>query len=191
MSLANKKIIVGITGGIAAYKTPNLIRLLKKADVGVRAVMTEAATRFITPLTIETVSQNPVSVKMFPDQFAATHHIDLARWPDLFVIAPATANFLGKAASGICDDLLSTVICATKKPVMIAPAMNTDMYFNPVTQKNMEYLKSLGYLFISPDEGELACETEGWGRMSEPEEIFETVKSFFQKKKPSRAKKSS
>ncbi len=184
MSIKDKKIIVGLTGGIAAYKTPSLIRLLKKDGADVRAIMTEGATKFITRLTIETVSQNPVALEMFPeDRFAGTHHIDLAEWPDLFVIAPATANFIGKVASGICDDLLTTVICATKKTVIIAPAMNTNMYLNPITQKNIEYLKSLGYRFINPGEGELACNTVGWGRMAEPEEIHQQILSFFQKKK--------
>jgi len=190
MSLKNKKIIIGITGGIAAYKIPNLIRLLKKDKADVRAVMTRAATKFVTELTIETVSMNPVAVEMFPDRYAGTHHIDLAEWPDLFVIAPATANFLGKVSSGVCDDLLTTVICATKKPVIIAPAMNNNMYENPVTQENIGYLKSFGYRFLEPPEGDLACDTYGKGRMPEPEEIFDHIKKFFEKKKPSKVKKS-
>ncbi|SYZ73809.1 Coenzyme A biosynthesis bifunctional protein CoaBC (Includes: Phosphopantothenoylcysteine decarboxylase; Phosphopantothenate--cysteine ligase) [Candidatus Zixiibacteriota bacterium] len=190
MSLQDKKIIVGLTGGIAAYKTPNFIRLLKKDDAEVRAIMTDAATKFITELTIETVSQNPVAREMFPaDRYVGTHHIDLADWPDLFVIAPATANFIAKIASGICDDLLTTVICATKKPVIIAPAMNTNMYLNPVTQKNIQYLKSLGYIFIDPNEGELACNVVGWGRMAEPEEIYQFVLKYLQKKKSLTGKK--
>ncbi len=189
MSLKDKKIIVGITGGIAAYKTPLLIRCLVKEGVAVRAVMTAAASHFVTPLTVETVSQNPVASEMFPPHFASTHHIDLADWPDLFVIAPATANFIGKVASGICDDLLTTVICATKKQVMIAPAMNTNMYLNPVTQKNIQFLTSLGYNFVSPGQGELACGTEGWGRMAEPEEILAHIQKYFQKKKSLKGKK--
>lgn len=183
MSLQDKKIVVGITGGIAAYKTPALIRLLVKEGAEVRAIMTESATKFITPLTIETVSQNPVAVHIFPDHFASTRHIDLAGWPDLFVIAPATANFLGKAASGVSDDLLTTVICAAKAQIMIAPAMNDNMYANPVTQKNIEYLNSLGFNFVAPGKGELACKTEGWGRMAEPEHIFEQIQTYFSKKK--------
>jgi phosphopantothenoylcysteine decarboxylase/phosphopantothenate--cysteine ligase len=190
MSLKSKKIIVGLTGGIAAYKTPNFIRLLIKDGAEVRAIMTDAATKFITELTIETVSQNPVAREMFPvDRYVGTHHIDLADWPDLFVIAPATANFIGKVASGICDDLLTTVICATKRPVMIAPAMNTNMYLNAITQKNIKYLKSLGYLFIDPNEGELACNVVGWGRMAEPEELHHSVIKYFQKKKTLAGKK--
>lgn len=183
MSLKNKKIIVGLTGGIAAYKTVYLIRLLKQAGAEVRTIMTSASTKFITPLTIETVSQNPVACEMFPDRYVSTHHIDLAEWADLFVIAPATANCIGKIASGICDDLLSTVLSAALAPIMLAPAMNTQMYLNPITQKNIEYLKSLDYIFIGPGEGELACETSGVGRMSEPDEIFSEIESFFRKKK--------
>jgi len=184
MSLKGKKIIVGMTGGIAAYKIPTLVRLFKKSSAEVRVVMTANATKFITTLTMETVSQNPVALEMFPeDRFVGTHHIDLADWPDLIIVAPATANFMAKVASGICDDLLSTVICATKTPVVIAPAMNTNMYLNPITQKNLDYLKSLGYKFIEPGEGELACNTFGKGRMAEPEEIFSFISNQLQKKK--------
>ncbi len=183
MSLEHKKIIIGLCGGIAAYKVPYLIRSLRKDKAEVRTIMTASATRFITMLTIETVSQNPVACEMFPDRYVSTHHIDLAEWADLFVITPATANFIGKIASGICDDLLTTVICATKAPVIIAPAMNTQMYLNPITQKNIEYLKSLGYIFVGPGEGELACETTGAGRMLEPSEIFSEIKSLLLKKK--------
>jgi phosphopantothenoylcysteine decarboxylase/phosphopantothenate--cysteine ligase len=184
MSLKDKKIIVGLTGGIAAYKIPNLIRLLKKGGAEVHCIMTESSTKFITSLTIETVSQNPVALEIFPkDRFVGTHHIDMAEWPDLFLIAPATANIIAKVAGGICDDLLSTVICATQKPIMFAPAMNNNMYLNPITQRNIEYLKSLGYIFINPEHGELACETVGWGRMAEPEDIFDQIQTFFQKKK--------
>lgn len=189
MSLKNKKIIVGLTGGIAAYKTPYLIRLLKQAGAEVRTIMTSAATKFITPLTIETVSQNPVACEMFPDRYVSTHHIDLAEWADLFVIAPATANCIGKAASGICDDLLSTVICAAQAPVMIVPVMNSGMYLNPITQNNIEYLKSLDYIFVGPGTGELACETIGVGRMSEPDEIFSEIEKFFRKKKVKKTNK--
>ncbi|MBN2226290.1 MAG: bifunctional phosphopantothenoylcysteine decarboxylase/phosphopantothenate--cysteine ligase CoaBC [candidate division Zixibacteria bacterium] len=184
MSLKGYKITVGLTGGIAAYKTPFLIRLLKKDEAEVRAIMTRNAEKFITALTIETVSQNPVPIDMFPqDRFVGTHHIDMAGWPDLFVIAPTTANFIGKVASGICDDLLTTVICATNKPVMICPAMNSNMYLNPITQGNIDKLVKLGYHVISPGEGELACETVGPGRMAEPEDIFKAVTALLQKKK--------
>src|SRR5512138_2060604 len=165
-SLAGKKVIVGLTGGIACYKIPNLVRLITKADGDVRVIMTEGATKFITPLTLETVSQNPVAVAMFPDhEFIATRHIDLATWPDLFVIAPATANFLGKMANGISDDLLTTILCASPKPIMIAPAMNPQMWLNPTTQKNYKTLLGLGYMDVAPAEGEMACDHWGVGRM--------------------------
>ncbi len=128
MSLKDKKILVGLTGGIACYKTPQLIRLLGKEGASVRVVMTRAAVRFITPLSLETVSGHPVAVELFPEgEFVAVRHIDLAEWPDLIVVAPATANFLGKTANGISDDLLTTVICAAPRPVMVAPAMNPGM----------------------------------------------------------------
>jgi len=191
MSINNKKIIVGLTGGIAAYKTPYLIRLLTRAGAEVRTIMTSAATKFITPLTIETVSQNLVACEMFPERYVATHHIDLAEWADLFVIAPATANCIGKIASGICDDLLTTVICAAQAPVMIAPAMNSQMYLNPITQNNIEYLKSLDFIFVGPGKGELACETSGIGRMLEPDEIFSEIENFFRKKKVEKSERTS
>ncbi len=180
MSLKGKKIAVGLTGGIACYKIPYLVRALRKAEAEVVVIMTAAATKFITPLTLETVSDNPVAINMFPDgEYVSTRHIDLAEWPDLHVIAPATANFLGKVANGISDDLLTTVICAAAGPVMIAPAMNVHMWANPVTQKNYEYLKELRYHFVDPTEGEMACDHYGVGRMAEPEVIFEAIKNFF------------
>ncbi|MFH2037634.1 MAG: bifunctional phosphopantothenoylcysteine decarboxylase/phosphopantothenate--cysteine ligase CoaBC [Candidatus Zixiibacteriota bacterium] len=186
MSLNGYKIAVGITGGIAAYKIPSLIRLLKKGGAEVHPIMTESATRFITELTIETVSQIPVAREMFPDdRYAGTHHITAADWPDLFIIAPATANFIGKIASGICDDLLTTVICATNKPVIISPAMNSNMYLNPITQKNIQFLKSVGYIFIDPESGELACETSGPGRMPEPEDLYKFIEKYLKSHKDS------
>jgi len=183
MSLKGKKIAVGLTGGIACYKVPYLVRALRKAEAEVVVIMTEAATKFITPLTLETVSDNPVAIEMFPDgEYVSTRHIDLAEWPDLHVIAPATANLLGKVANGICDDLLTTVICAAAGPVMIAPAMNVHMWANPITQANFERLKELGYLFVDPGEGEMACDDYGVGRMAEPDVIFDAITAFFSRK---------
>jgi phosphopantothenoylcysteine decarboxylase/phosphopantothenate--cysteine ligase len=180
MSLKNKKIIVGMTGGIACYKVPYLVRSLVKDGADVRVIMTESACRFITPLTMETVSGNPVAVRMFSDdQFISTRHIDLAQWSDLFVIAPATANFMGKVASGVSDDLLTTIVCASQCPTIIVPAMNPQMWSNPVTQKNREYLTSIGYQFVGPAKGEMACDDWGMGRMVEPDELFGVVKEFF------------
>lgn len=200
MPLTGKKVLVGLTGGIACYKIPYLVRFLHKANAEIQVVMTEAATRFITPLTLESVSNRPVAVKLFPEgEYVSTRHIDMAEWPDLIVVAPATANFLGKVASGISDDLLTTIICASPRPVMIAPAMNPQMWNNPVTQKNLSYLREIGYRFVDPDEGDMACDHVGVGRMAEPDQIFDRVKTFLagkaQKKKPlkrptrSRAKK--
>ncbi|MEE8576957.1 MAG: bifunctional phosphopantothenoylcysteine decarboxylase/phosphopantothenate--cysteine ligase CoaBC [candidate division Zixibacteria bacterium] len=180
MSIAGKKILLGLTGGIACYKIPYLVRSLIKAKAEVQVVMTDAATQFITTLTMETVSGRPVATNMFPDnRFVGTHHIDLAKYPDLVLIAPATANLIGKVVSGISDDLLTTVICATPAQVMIAPAMNPRMWNNPITQKNFTALKQLGFLSIGPAEGEMACDEHGVGRMSEPDEIFSAIKSFF------------
>lgn len=182
MSLKGKKILVGLTGGIACYKVPVLVRLLHKAGAETRVVMTAAATKFITPLTLEAVSQNPVALTLFPDnEFVATRHIDLAQWPDLAVIAPATANFIGKISSGISDDLLTTIICAAPGPVMVAPAMNPRMWAHPATQKNVAYLSEIGYHLIGPDEGETACDQFGVGRMVEPESLYEAIGAFFDK----------
>ncbi len=195
MSLEEKKILVGLTGGIACYKVPYLVRALRKAGADVQIVMTKAATEFITPLTMETVSEQEVAVEMFEHgKYIATRHIDLAQWPDLIVIAPATANFIGKANSGISDDLLTTVVCATNKPVMMAPAMNPQMWRNPVTQRNFKALLALGFRSVDPVEGQMACDDYGVGRMAEPEVIFEHIEKFFAnsvKKKSSKTVKSS
>lgn len=180
MSLKNKKVLVGLTGGIACYKVPYLIRGLRKAGAEVRVIMTDAATRFLTPLTLETVSDNPVATGMFPErEFVATRHIDLAEWPDLVVVAPATANFLGKAASGICDDLLTTIICATQRSVLVVPAMNPSMWQHKPTQRNVAYLEEIGFKFIGPATGDMACDHWGEGRMVEPDQIFEAVQAHF------------
>jgi phosphopantothenoylcysteine decarboxylase / phosphopantothenate---cysteine ligase len=181
MSLDGKKVLVGLTGGIACYKVPYLVRALGKQGVEVRVMMTESATKLITPLTMETVSRHQVYTSMFSErEFVGTRHIDLANWGDLVVIAPATANFLGKIASGISDDLLTTVVCASTKPVMIAPAMNPGMWHNPITQRNYSTLKEFGYRFVGPAEGEMAERQFGMGRMVEPAELFDAVKAFFE-----------
>ncbi|MBD3258276.1 bifunctional 4'-phosphopantothenoylcysteine decarboxylase/phosphopantothenoylcysteine synthetase, partial [candidate division GN15 bacterium] len=165
MSLKGHKVLIGLTGGIACYKVPYLIRDLHRAGAKSQVVMTEAATKFITPLTLEAVSERPVAVEMFPEhEYVATRHIDLAVWPDLIVIAPATANFIGKIASGVFDDLLTTVVCASPRPVMVVPAMNPQMWMHPSTQKNVAYLKEIGYTFVGPAEGDTACDHYGVGR---------------------------
>lgn len=180
MSLTDKKILIAVSGGIAAYKIPLLVRLLKKANAQVRVMMTEAATRFVTPLTLETLSGEQIISDMWKDEFVVTRHIDWAEWPDVIVLAPATANVLAKLAAGISDDFLTTVMCATRSPVMIAPAMNPHMWSNVTTQRNVSYLTSLGHLVIQPEEGEMACESVGVGRMAEPERIFARITSFFE-----------
>ena len=188
MSLKGKKILVGLTGGIACYKVPVLVRLLHKAGAETRVVMTDAATKFITPLTLEAVSNHPVALTLFPDnEFVATRHIDLAQWPDLAVIAPATANFIGKISSGISDDLLTTIICAAPGPVMVAPAMNPQMWQHPTTQKNVSYLKEIEYHLVGPEEGDTACDQWGVGRMVEPEGLFEAIQAFFAKNSDKRS----
>ena len=166
MSLEKKKIVLGITGGIAAFKAASIASQLRKQGAEVKCIMTDHATKLITPLTMREISGNPVAVSMFDDvpEFNV-EHIALARWADVFVIAPATADIIGKIANGIADDMLSTTVMATTAPVLIAPAMNTNMYLNPITQDNMAKLKKFGYHFIEPDTGHLACGIDGVGRL--------------------------
>jgi len=172
--LQGRNIILGVTGGIAAYKAVELLRLLTKAGASVHVIMTRAATEFVTPLTFQTLSANPVHTEIF--NLITEHeigHISLADRADLFIIAPATANFVGKLAGGIADDLLTTTAMATKAPVLIAPAMNVNMYENPLYRENEEKLRRHGYLFADPVSGYLACGWEGKGKMQEPALIFE------------------
>ncbi len=184
MPLSGKKILLGITGCIAAYKACYLVRYLKKAGAEVKVVLTQSATKFVTTTTLETLSDNPVAVEMFPsDRFVATHHISYAEWADLIVIAPATGNVIGKIANGIADDLLTTIVMARQSDVMIATAMNTEMFINPIVQENITKLQKLGYLFIMPESGELACHTVGVGRLEEPEDIFQRIVTYFEKSK--------
>lgn len=164
------KIVVGITGGIAAYKAPELVRLLVKAGHEVRCAVTEHALQFVTRVTLETVSQHP----LYSDLFASgrTEHISLKDWADLVVVAPATANIIGKMANGIADDALSTLLLAMPpRQVLLAPAMNSQMWAHPAVQRNIETLKGWGVRTVGPDEGALACGVSGTGRMSEPEAI--------------------
>jgi len=172
-----KKVLLGVTGGIAAYKAAEIIRLLLKEEVEVHVAMTRNATQFITPLTLQALSGNPVWTDTFNlSQECEIGHIHLVESADLMLVAPATANILAKAASGIADDLLSTMLCvAAKVPVLFAPAMNVNMYENPITQENIKKLKRFGYEFIEPESGPLACGTEGPGRLAAPEAIVERV----------------
>lgn len=183
MILKDKKIIVGITGGIAAYKVCEIIRRLKKLRAQVIVIMTQSAQKFITPLTLETLSENEVVTEMFPEKrMVGVRHVNLALWADLILIAPATANIIGKIRAGIADDILTTVVISTKSTVFIAPAMNVNMYENPIFQENMEYLKKSGYKFIEPGTGDLACGT-GKGRLPEPEIIVSEVVKLLTGKK--------
>jgi phosphopantothenoylcysteine decarboxylase/phosphopantothenate--cysteine ligase len=172
--LANKKIVLGVCGGIAAYKSIELLRLLTKAGADVHVIMTRAAQEFVTPLTFQTLSSNPVHTELF-NLIAEREigHISLADRADLFIVAPATANIIGKIAAGIADDMLTTTVMATKAPVLFAPAMNVNMLTNPIYQENEQKLRRLGYLFEAPVCGSLACGWEGEGKLASPETIFE------------------
>jgi phosphopantothenoylcysteine decarboxylase/phosphopantothenate--cysteine ligase len=182
--LQNKRILLGITGGIAAYKCAELVRHYKKAGAEVHVVMTRSAQEFVTPLTLQALSGNPVHTSLLdPEAEAGMGHIELARWADLMVIAPATANFLATLAQGKGDDLLSTICLATNAPIALAPAMNQQMWFSPATQNNMNQLKAMfdpdRLLWMGPAEGEQACGDVGPGRMLEPEQILELSAAFF------------
>ena len=174
--LSGKCVVVGVTGGIAAYKTCEVVSRLKKLHADVRVIMTKNATEFVSPLTFQSLSHNPVSVDTFANiQTWEIEHIALAQRADVFVIAPATANIIGKLACGIADDMLSTTVMATHAPVLIAPAMNTAMLENAATQQNMRTLSERGMRFIPPGTGMLACGTSGAGRMSEPSQIVDEI----------------
>src|SRR3989304_2139479 len=176
MILNGKKIILGITGGIAAYKAIELARLFIKSGASVWPVMTTASANFITPLTLQTITGDPVALDMFDlTEESRISHIELAEKADIVVVAPATANIIGKASSGIADDLLTTIIMATRAPLLFAPAMNSNMYENKIVQANIERLKKNGCSFIGPEEGELACGYEGRGRLAPVEDIVDAA----------------
>ena len=180
-SLSNKRILLGITGGIAAYKSAELARLFSKAGADVRVVMTPAAVEFITPLTLQALTGNKVHTQLLDaDAEAGMGHIELARWPDLVIVAPASADFLARAASGQANDLLSTLILATSAPVAVAPAMNQAMWGNAATQDNLMALRARGVLIFGPDSGPQACGDTGLGRMLEPQQILELAAGLFQ-----------
>lgn len=170
--LKGKNIVLGVSGGIAAYKACELVSRLKKLSAGVHVIMTDSASRFVTPLTFQSLSLNQVVLDMFDaPKFWEIEHISLAKLADVFVIAPATANIIGKLANGIADDMLSTTAMATKAKVIIAPAMNTNMYENPIVQRNIKLLKDMGHIFVEPEEGRLACGDVGKGKMADPSVI--------------------
>ena len=177
-----KTVMVGISGGIAAYKSCDIVRGLVKGGAEVHVVLTKAGAQFVTPLTLQALSQNPVHTEMFSlIQEAEIGHISLADRADLILIAPASADIIAKIACGICDELLQTVICATKAPVVFAPSMNVHMWENPITQENIKKLKKLGYHFIEPASGDLACGYQGKGRLPEPEEIIKHLEKIIKK----------
>src|SRR5690625_556634 len=174
--MENKKVLLGVSGGIAAYKACDLTSKLTQRGADVRVLMTESATKFVSPLTFQALSRNPVYINTFdekdPEKIA---HIDIADWAEIAIIAPATANIIGKMATGIADDMLSTTLLATRAEVYIAPAMNVHMYANPAVVKNMKQLEKWGYHFIEPGAGYLACGYVGKGRLEEPTTIIQTI----------------
>ena len=174
--LKGKTVVIGVSGGIAVYKVCDVVSRLKKLNANVHVIMTKGACEFVAPLTFQTMSQNYVVSDMFQDPKTwDVEHISLAKRADLFLVAPATANVIGKIACGICDDMLTTTVAATKAKVLIAPAMNTNMYENPIIQRNISTLKEYGYNFVEPASGRLACGDIGSGKLASPEDIVEGV----------------
>ncbi|MBN2724267.1 MAG: bifunctional phosphopantothenoylcysteine decarboxylase/phosphopantothenate--cysteine ligase CoaBC [Deltaproteobacteria bacterium] len=173
-----KNILLAVTGGIAAYKTPSLVRLFKKDGYDVRVVVTENALELVSENALATVSQNPVRKNIFEISPNSVDHIDVARWADLIIVAPATANTIAKYACGIADNLLTTILMAAKCPVLIAPGMNDNMWDHEATKNNVSILRKRGIFFSGPEEGELACGTSGTGRMSQPETILNCAASI-------------
>ena len=172
--LNNKNIVIGITGGIACYKICEIVSYLVREGANVNVIMTNNATQFITPLTIETLSRNKVTIDMFEKkEHIEVEHISLAKKADLILVAPATANIIGKVANGIADDMLSTTIMATTSKVIFAPAMNNEMYNNKILQDNIKKLKKYGYEFIEPIEGNLACGYKAIGKLAKKETIID------------------
>lgn len=184
--LRGKKILLGISGGIAAYKTASLVRLFIKAGAEVKVIMTPASKNFVSPLTLSVLSKNQVCSHFFDNQSdnpTWNNHVELGLWADLFVIAPATASTISKMATGNCDNLLIATYLSAKCPVFFAPSMDLDMYQHPSTKNNIEKLNSYGNILIPAETGELASGLYGEGRMSEPETIFQFVETFEKKKR--------
>lgn len=183
MNLSGRTIVLGVTGGIAAYKAAQVASKLKQSGADVHVIMTEHATQFVSPLTFETLTNNRVSVDTFDRNFQwNVQHVSLAKRADLFLVAPATANVLAKMAYGLADDMLTTTILACSCPKMAAPAMNTGMYHNPITQRNLQLLQEAGVQILRPDSGYLACGDVGDGRLPEPEEICQAVEAALTEK---------
>lgn len=187
--LKNKTVVIGVSGGIAVYKTLDVISRLRKLGVNVNVIMTKSATEFVTPLSFQSLSQNYVVCDMFEDPKTwDVEHVSLAKRADVFLIAPATANVIGKIANGIADDMLTTTVMATKAKVLIAPAMNTNMYENPILQRNINTLKELGYNFVEPESGRLACGDTGKGKLASPEIIVDEVVKLLSKEQDLKGK---
>lgn len=188
--LKNISIVLGVTGGISAYKSLELVSRLKKQGADIHVIMTESATKFVTPLSFQTLTQNVVVVNTFESiKYWEVEHISLAQKADLFVIAPATANIIGKIANGLADDMLSTTIMATKSTKLIVPAMNTQMYQNPIVQDNIKKLEDIGYEFMEPESGLLACGDQGKGKLPDPYMIELKICSIFNSEKDLQGKK--
>lgn len=174
-----------VTGGIAVYKAAALTSKLTQAGAEVKVILSESAAKFVTPLTFQALSRNDVYIDTFDEKDSKViAHIDLADWADLVLIAPATANIIGKIANGIADNMISTTLLAATSPVWVAPAMNVHMYEHPAVQQNIETLHRFGYQFIEPNEGYLACGYVGKGRLEEPEKIVELISVFFRRSHP-------
>ncbi len=182
--MEKKKIVLAVSGGIAAYKAATVASRLYQSGYEVKVILTQSAQKFITPLTFQTLTRQEVYTDTFEEKEpAVVSHIDLGDWADLVIIAPATANVIGKLANGIADDMLTTTLLATKADVLVAPAMNVNMFNHPAVKKNMETLSTFGWRFIEPNEGLLACGWIGKGRLAEPEELIESVHTYFNEKK--------
>jgi phosphopantothenoylcysteine decarboxylase/phosphopantothenate--cysteine ligase len=182
-NLAKLNILLGVSGGISAYKAVDLASKLSACGAKVRTVMTENACQLIRPKSFEAVTAQAVYTSLWTaSEEYEISHVSLAEWADIVAIVPATANIIGKAANGICDDLLSTIVCTCwTKPTLLAPAMNKDMWDNPAVQRNVETIKKMGFEIIGPEKGRLACGTEGMGRMSEPKDILEALEKIASK----------
>ena len=183
MTLKNKKILIIIGGGIAAYKSLDLIRLLKKNDVDVRTILTKSGGEFVTPLSLSTLTKSKTFMDMFDSKSEAEiDHIALSRWADIILVMPTTANLMSKLSIGKAEDLATTVLLAADKDILLVPAMNVRMWLHKATQSNLKILQDFGYLFIGPEKGEMACGEFGEGKMSSPRQIFAYLKSYFDKK---------
>jgi phosphopantothenoylcysteine decarboxylase / phosphopantothenate---cysteine ligase len=183
MTLKNKKILIVIGGGIAAYKSLDLIRLLKKKNVEIKTILTKSGKEFVTPLSLTTLAKSKTHEDIFDrNTYAEIDHIELSRWADLIIVLPTTANFMSKLSIGKAEDLATTVLLASNKDILLVPAMNVRMWLHKATQNNFKILQDFGYLFIGPERGEMACGEFGEGKMSSPRQIYEYLKNYFDKK---------